>query len=154
MALKTAPRRSLLEIVRYITLLAFRPSKFERIATIENAKLEAATKDERTSTAHIRTALGGSFAFVALATLVGSIIGWLVAKKFGAPGAWLTILQTIGAFLVLWATLAVKGWEIQSFAGTTLEEQVNRWIYRSLYTVGTALFICSLVWGWLTGPAT
>lgn len=145
MALKASPR-SLLEIVRYSVLLVFRPSEFERVAAAENAKLETEPNDERSRTVHIRTALCASFTAVALATAAGAITGLLAAKALGSPGTGLTILQMVGAFLVLWATLAVRGWEIQSFAGATLEEQVNRWIYRSLYTVGTFLLIMSLFW--------
>lgn len=54
-------------------------------------------------------------------------------------------LQVAGALLLLWGTLFVRGWEIQTFKGSTLIEQVNQWIYRFLYFFGTALFVASLV---------
>jgi hypothetical protein len=59
---------------------------------------------------------------------------------------WTTILQLTSATLILTATLAVLAWEIQSYVGQTLPEKVNRWLYRTLYVVGTYLFIVSLAW--------
>lgn len=54
-------------------------------------------------------------------------------------------LQIFGATIVLWATLFVRGWEIQTIGGITLTERVNRWIYRLLYCSGTAAIVASLV---------
>jgi hypothetical protein len=46
--------------------------------------------------------------------------------------------------LLLWGTLFVRGWDIQTIGGVTLVERVNHWIYRTLYCLGTAVFIFSL----------
>ena len=45
---------------------------------------------------------------------------------------------------MLWGTLFVRGWEIQTYSGVTLVERVNRWLYRALYCSGTALIVASL----------
>lgn len=52
--------------------------------------------------------------------------------------------QAIGAALLLWGTLFVRGWEIQSYSGVQLTERVNQWLYRFLYCVGTAIIVYSL----------
>jgi hypothetical protein len=52
-------------------------------------------------------------------------------------------LQLVGGGLALLATLAVLGWEIQSFKGDTLPEEVNKSLFRSAYWLGTFL----IVWG-------
>jgi hypothetical protein len=54
-------------------------------------------------------------------------------------------LQIIGATMLLWGTLFVRGWDIQTYGGVTLTERVNQWIYRSLYCLGTAVVVTSLV---------
>jgi cytochrome c biogenesis protein CcdA len=52
--------------------------------------------------------------------------------------------QVLGAALLLWGTLFVRGWEIQSFSGVQFTERVNQWLYRALYCLGTAVVVYSL----------
>lgn len=77
------------------------------------------------------------------------------AIGFGAgrlPGGYLApvnprfviVMQSAGAMMLLWGTLYVRGWDIQTCGGVTLVERVNHWIYRTLYCLGTAVFIFSL----------
>lgn len=88
--------------------------------------------------------------WVSLIWVLGSIAaGYIGGKMLGTlcgPAAAMLVagLQIVGATLVLWATLFVRGWEIQSFGGVTLTERVNRWIYRFLYCLGTAAVVASL----------
>lgn len=56
----------------------------------------------------------------------------------------ITFLQIIGALFLLWGTLFVRGWEIQTLSGVTLTERVNRWLYRTMYCFGTMIIIFSL----------
>ena len=62
----------------------------------------------------------------------------------GAAAALAGGLQIFGATVLLGATLFVRGWDIQSWGGVTLTERVNRWIYRFLYCLGTAVIVASL----------
>jgi hypothetical protein len=55
-----------------------------------------------------------------------------------------TCAQIVGAALLLWGTLFVRGWEIQSSSGVQFAERVNQWLYRALYCVGTAIIVYSL----------
>jgi hypothetical protein len=75
--------------------------------------------------------------------------GYLAGKALGAVSGAATAnfangLQIVGATILLWATLFVRGWDIQSIGGVTLTERVNRWIYRLLYCLGTAAVVASL----------
>lgn len=85
-----------------------------------------------------------------LLVLISVGVGCLVGRIVGAisppwVSAHLVIpLQVIGAFLLLWGTLFVRGWEIQTYCSVTLTERVNQWIYRTLYCLGTALIVLSL----------
>lgn len=65
----------------------------------------------------------------------------------GRPSDMITIfLQIVGTGLLLWGTLFVRGWEIQTWNGKTIVEKVNRWIYRIMYCLGTGIIVCSLIW--------
>jgi hypothetical protein len=69
--------------------------------------------------------------------LLGTVTGVAISGLVGT-------LQITGATMLLWATLFVRGWDIQSWGGVTLTERVNRWIYRVLYCLGTAAIVASL----------
>ena len=76
---------------------------------------------------------------------IGYFAGRLTAVICGAPPhVVITAVQVLGAALLLWGTLFVRGWEIQSFAGVTLSERVNQWLYRFLYCAGTIVVVWSL----------
>lgn len=61
-----------------------------------------------------------------------------------APSSTVAWLQIVGASVLLWGTLFIRGWEIQSYGGVTLTERVNQWIYRTQYCIGTVLVVYSL----------
>jgi len=93
----------------------------------------------------VRQAFWASLGLVLSSMAVGFLIGKAVTAASGAvSSAIVTSLQIIGATLLLWGTLFVRGWDIQSFGGVTLTERVNRWIYRSLYWLGTSVIVASL----------
>jgi hypothetical protein len=93
----------------------------------------------------VRRAFVGSFVLVVLSGLVGYIAG-VGMHSLGrcATSATVAWLQITGASLLLWGTLFIRGWEIQSYGGVTLTERVNQWIYRALYCIGTAVAVYSL----------
>ena len=82
-----------------------------------------------------------------IAVLVGVVAGTTLASIAGKPsGVTVAILQVVGAAIILAATLAVLGWEIQSYKGQTLPEKVNRWLFRAQYWLGTFVFVLSIAW--------
>lgn len=93
----------------------------------------------------VRRAFWESLIWVLCSMAVGYLCGLLVCVAYGhASQVLIRVLQGIGATLLLWGTLFVRGWDIQTFGGVTLTERVNRWIYRLLYCLGTAVLIASL----------
>jgi hypothetical protein len=48
--------------------------------------------------------------------------------------------------VLLWATIAVRGNEIETWGGVTLSERVNKWIFQGLYFVGTTFLVWSVSW--------
>jgi hypothetical protein len=106
------------------------------------------TKATNDNGAHIvHRAFWLSFLLVSISGLAGAVIGATAGDIFGVVSArFISVMQVLGALLLLWGTLFVRGWEIQTYKGTTLIERVNQWIYRSLYCSGTAVLVASLVW--------
>jgi len=88
-----------------------------------------------------------SLALVVTSTAVGFLAGRVSSRFIGVgPRGLILAMQIWGAALLLWGTLFVRGWEIQTYAGVTLTERVNRWLYRALYCVGTAMIVWSVSW--------
>ena len=86
-----------------------------------------------------------SLALVVISSAVGYVTGRFVACSCGHLGSgFANWFQVGGAMLLLWGTLFVRGWEIQSIGGDTPVEQVNHCIYRALYCVGTVVIVFSL----------
>ena len=68
--------------------------------------------------------------------LAGYALGQISTGIFGcATSNSVTALAVIGACLLLWGTLFVRGWEIQTYKGRSLTERVNQWLYRALYCI-------------------
>lgn len=95
----------------------------------------------------IRRAFWFSCLLTSGALLVGYFLGLSLKCFVGAAGtSTATFVQAVSAGVVLIATLAVRGWEIQSYSGETLPEKINQWLMRTLFVSGTFAF--SLFLGW------
>lgn len=84
-----------------------------------------------------------------LTVLFATLLGYAAAQavrsegwKFDQVQQWW--MQGGSAALLLWGTLFVRGWDIQTFGGRTLLERANRTIYVLLYFIGTAAGVFSL----------
>ena len=132
----------------YLCLVAiFALGKFNKLDEEDRASLETRPNvTARYRIDHVRRALFYSLALVLASGLVGVVLGNVACHCIGKSDVWVTTLQVVGAGLVLWATLAVRGWEIQTFASVTLTERVNQWIYRSLSCFGTAILVMTVPW--------
>jgi hypothetical protein len=94
----------------------------------------------------IRRAFWTSLLLMIASAAIGYIGGQVINELLcSVPMIIITLFQITGALLLLWGTLFVRGWEIQSYGGVTLSERANKWIYRALYCIGTSVVICSLV---------
>jgi hypothetical protein len=152
-----------------IALLLLRPKEFVRqsvlhdvaLALETNAQLLAAYPNrvlppeqvaqfEATAcyrTRKIRAALFLGLSSTLFAIVLGAIAGIGLRAALGKPGdVTVVILQVTSAGIILVATLALLGWEIQSYKGQSLPEKVNQWIFRAQYWFGTFLFVASVAW--------
>lgn len=88
----------------------------------------------------VRRAFWRSAALVAIAFAAGALIARIVeGAGYALIPDWQLKLQAASAAILLWGTVFVRGWDIQSYGGATLSERANRTLYRALYVVGTRL---------------
>ncbi|MBU1753320.1 hypothetical protein KKG56_05635 [bacterium] len=134
----------------YLCFLAvFCPKKFikEEIKDNEHRKGFSAQDKKEHGVYVVNRAFWHSFGLITLFGFIGGVVGWLLRSQFNQPSSNIIIfLQVIGAGLLLWGTLFIRGWEIQTICGVTLIERVNQWLYRTLCCIGTMIVICSLIW--------
>jgi len=135
-----------------LLLLVFRPAEFAKQA---DAHARTLGQDNRPGKdpqfvsvgRDMRRALGLSLGLVSVAVLIGYLLAGVLRWISSPPlPLWINAMQYIGIGLLLWATLAKQGWNIQTFNGNTLPERVDRAVYRTLYVVGSALLVTALAW--------
>lgn len=132
---------------KLVLLLLFHPERFLELQAEDSARLSASPNSGPAEGVHVvRRAFFSSLALVAASASVGYIVGAIIGRAGCAPPSVLAWLQILGASLLLWGTLFIRGWEIQTYGGATLTERVNQWIYRTLYCLGTAVVVFSLAW--------
>ncbi len=134
----------------YLCMLAiFRPSKLVKEEEKDNEERKNFSQPPPPPEQHafvIRRAFCYSLLLIIASAAIGYILGQVIDKFFGSvPNIVITSFQITGAMFLLWGTLFVRGWEIQTIGGVTLSERSNKWIYRALYCIGTTVIICSLV---------
>jgi len=128
---------SLLCAVKYCIWVAFCPNKLE--------KTEIAKGTSEPSVKIITHAFWSSLIFIiasiALGYAIAQLLNWILQ---GSIDILTRNLQILGAVILLWATLFVRGWDIQTFNGSNITEKVNKWIFRFLYCLGTVIIVTSL----------
>src|SRR2546426_7937662 len=75
----------------------------------------------------VRRGVGESLGWVLL-TVVAGWLGGEALEHFVGPTSPVVnhVLQYGGVGVILWATLAIRGWSIQTVNGNTLPERLNR----------------------------
>lgn len=128
-------------------LLVLSPTRFTIAEETDNAWRAAnpSTEQKWSKAEIVRAALLSSLIAVMASAAIGYAIGYLT--KFlgicfsGSSVAW---IQIVGASVLLWGTLFIRGYEIVTWCGVTYSERVNQWLYRSMYCVGTSVAVFSL----------
>ena len=131
-----------------VWLLLTKPKRFLELQADDSKVLSAVANPEKEEGALVvRRAFFKSFLLVLTSGAVGYVAGIAFGVAAGcASSNLISWLQIAGASLLLWGTLFIRGWEIQTYGGVTFTERVNQWIYRTLYCAGTAVLVCSLAW--------
>jgi uncharacterized membrane protein len=150
--------RRFFRAVRLCFIFVFSPHKFAQCEDQEmrraNAEEEKKKHEERAQQADeeasqryivVRRALLKSLFAVVVSVGIGVFIGKIPQLLcYCVLEITVNVLEVVGACLLLWAVLFVRGWEIQTIGGFTLTEQVNQWIYRALSIVGTVVFVSAV----------
>jgi len=142
---------NILKIIYLCSLAVFYPKKFIKEEQGDNTirkNFPPVKEEEREPDIYkITRAFWHSLCLIILSVFFGGLVGLVLLYFFNQPSSLIiTFLQIGGVCLLLWGTIFIRGWEIQTFSGVTLTERVNQWIYRSLYCLGTCIIICSLIW--------
>ncbi len=135
--------------IKAILLLVFWPSRFNRFAReYANAQPKKVKwQFPETPTQEVRKKLFSSFVEVLCAVAAGYVTGMVFMNRYGpASDTHIQVLQYLGIAIILWATLAKGGWNIQTVEGESLPEKVDQWIYRVLYFVGSYFLVVSVSW--------
>lgn len=129
-------------------VLSTSPDLRKRFLNGEYTPDEESTRENvEKRTAAIRKSLRASGLLVFLSALVAGAIGWYLHYVVGVLPSWLnTLLQSLGAGCILWATIWELGWNVRSFGGESLPERVHYWIFRTLCVFGTFLFFLAFSW--------
>lgn len=139
---------SFIKAVRLCFLLLFAPKKLLVAEEKDNRVLNAIPSESNPEPPvfKVRRTFFSSAILVLFSGVAGYATGIVLGQITCASSKAIVSLQVAGACLLLWGTLFVRGWEIQSYGGVTLTERINQWLYRALYCLGTAILVCSLSW--------
>jgi hypothetical protein len=140
---------NLTKIISLCFLAIFAPKKFIHEEEADNKIREGFTpvREKPHSIYAVTKAFWVSLICIILSASFGALVGLVLKLCFNNPSASaIYLLQIFGASILLWGTLFIRGWEIQTYSGITLTERVNQWLYRVLYLLGTSIIICSIIW--------
>lgn len=101
----------------------------------------------RSQTMRVRSSVLSSIGITLAAIVVGVVVGVALRRFVGAPSKLAVyLLQGAGAAILLGATLSEVGRKIETWSQNSLSEEVNAFLFRTLYVVGTFLFVVSVAW--------
>lgn len=148
MPLKQATAVGPMRAAYLCAVIVFHPSRFEALEREDEAARAGVTPGPAPSHAvSVQRAFWNSLVLVGAALTVGAAVGALARRFWGPAGpATIVSMQIVAAGILLWATLFLRGWDIQSIGGVTLTERVNQWWFRTAYWTGTAMLAASMMW--------
>lgn len=134
-----------------VVLFFFAKKKFQKIEDKDNKdRINVRNRNEEDEDRRSEILWKGyviSLTYILLSLLIGTITAFALISAGLTPGKYTSVIfQLISALFILWATLSVGGWSIQSYSNDTLTEKVGRWVASWSYSVGTLLLVVSLLW--------
>jgi hypothetical protein len=144
MAVMTPTKLSIIEIFKAFIFFFFNRKEFEHLQRDDDQKRELLPEIEIPQLTQVRKALLKSLFIIILSIIIALLCGYVVIGSCKLKLTLPFILQIAGALILLWATLFVRGWEIQTLAGVTLIERMNKWIFRSMYFIGTTFLLIGI----------
>lgn len=152
MALKNPTPTSLSQKIGLCWLALADPARFSELEAEDDEALNSReAMPQRYRVDSVRNAYGNALLASLSAALIGAALGAGAIIVFGNATLAAAIVAALGAAVLLWATLAVRGWEVQTWNGATLTEQLNRWLFRGMYWIGTMLLALAAVWSAASG---
>ncbi len=143
------------EILRGLALVLFSKRALTDRAVVHDRRLfealgtneEPRRREIEENIDRLRASYGSALLIVAASLAVGFVLGRVGGVVFGAASpVLLELIGDVGVGLLLWATLALLGYEIMTPKNATLIEKLDRWAYRILYIVGSAMLALSTSW--------
>ena len=130
-----------MEHIKYFVFLFFSPNRLcDEAYRTDSITNEDVKKQQKERVFRIRNEIFKSFVVV----LAVSFLAKLSSLLFWVSPA---ILIVISVFILLWATLGLLSWEIQSWGGKSLPERINIVWYKALYIIGTYFAFLSIMIG-------
>jgi len=155
MSAKTSTKVTVCRAIQLCFMAIFAPGRFAEAEASDNAVLNAAQNVP--PEAPVLKGQAGTAQFAATCSTGGCCRLWSPCRaQWVGPAcpSTVSLLHTVGALILLWATLAVRGWDVLTYASLPLTERVNQWMYRFLYCCGSAVLVWSSFWEklhmWLT----
>ncbi len=138
---------SLVQKARLVWLMAVSPEKFIQEEIEDNVRLNGGGPRQGSDSIHkVRKDYSSAFLWAVSAMVAGGLSGWALGQLSGASNFWDIAVSLAGGAILLWASLALQGWNIQTWDGVTLSERLNQWVFRTLYFIGTTLISAGSVW--------
>ncbi len=154
--------------LKAVLLFLFRPTAFKRLAVAHDSAMNIVKSpgtqkaflegryrpdDEETMklvelrTRELRKTFFMSALVVAGTAPFFTVVGFVLFRLYGQCPLWLSaVLQMFGVGTILWATLWELSMKIRSFGGETLPERVHRWLFNTMYAIGSAFFFLAYSW--------
>ena len=147
MAAKKPTSLKLGKKLKLVWLAIFQPAEFQKEEEVDGLRLQSEPDAKSIRVQVVRDAYIQSFFLVVSAVVAGWLAAVLGQIMCPQSSEFVTVFAVIGTALLLWATVAVRGWEVASFTTVTLGERLNVWVFRFLYWVGTACLVAAAFWG-------
>jgi hypothetical protein len=138
---------SVRDILHACALAIFRPDSFEVYAKRHNDSVNRQPNAEEARRVDpIRRGYCEAAVWMTVSVVAGALGGAMLKAAIGVMPFAVAVTAIVGTGIILWASLAYQGWTVQTYSDATLEERVNRWLFRFLYSLGTFLIAVAATW--------